>query len=127
LTDDVVRLAPPYPLRGPASSDPGSKSIRGSEKRDVEDWSFESLEGTQNESDELVKKFDGWGWKPSDFTAGKATKEALLKIHSPYILHLATHGFFAKEDPTTPQTQPGASLDERQSVIKRLLSSATPD
>ena len=29
-----------------SSSDPGSKSIRGSEKRDVEDWSFESLEGT---------------------------------------------------------------------------------
>ena len=25
------------------SSDPGSKSIRGSEKRDVEDWSFESF------------------------------------------------------------------------------------
>jgi CHAT domain-containing protein len=31
------------------SSDPGSKSIRGSEKRDVEDWSFESLTGTQKE------------------------------------------------------------------------------
>jgi hypothetical protein len=30
---------------------------------------------------------------PADFTAEKATKEALLKIHSPYILHLATHGF----------------------------------
>ena len=27
------------------SSDPGSKSIRGSEKRDIEDWSFESLDG----------------------------------------------------------------------------------
>jgi hypothetical protein len=49
--------------------------MRGSEKRDVEDWSFESLEGTQNESDELVKKFDGWGRKPSDFTAGKAQKK----------------------------------------------------
>jgi tetratricopeptide (TPR) repeat protein len=82
------------------SADPGSKSIRGSEKRDVEDWNFESLEGTQKESNELTKKFDGWGWTPTEFTAKEATKEALLKIHSPYILHLATHGFFAKEDPT---------------------------
>jgi len=99
-------------------SDPGSKSIRGSEKRDVEDWSFESLGGTQKESDELIKKFAGWGWTPTDFTTKEATKEALLKIHSPYILHLATHGFFAKEDPTTNHTDPEASLDDRQSVTK---------
>jgi CHAT domain-containing protein len=98
------------------SADPGS--IRGTEKRDIEDWSFASLDGTQKERDELIKKFLGWGWTPTDFTKKKATKEALLKIHAPYILHLATHGFFAKEDPTTPQTEPGASLDERQSVIK---------
>src|SRR5271165_1562714 len=98
------------------SADPGS--IRGTEKRDIEDWSFASLEGTQKESDELIKKFVGWGWKSGDFTGKEATKEALLKIHSPCILHLATHGFFAKEDPATAQTEPGASLDERQSVTK---------
>jgi tetratricopeptide (TPR) repeat protein len=100
------------------SSDPSSKSIRGSEKREIEDWSFEGLTGTQKEKDELIKKFTGWGWKPSDFTAKEATKEALLKIHSPYILHLATHGFFAKEDPTATQTEPGALLNDRQSVTK---------
>ncbi len=94
---------------------PDGSSIRGSEKRDVEDWSFESLTGTQKEGDELIKKFVGWGWTPSDFTAKEATKEAVLKIHSPYILHLATHGFFAKEDPTA---QPDALLNDRQSVTK---------
>jgi CHAT domain-containing protein len=93
-------------------------SMRGSEKRDIEDWSFGSLTGTQRESDELIKKFVGWGWMSTDFTAKEATKEALLKIHSPYILHLATHGFFAKEDPTTTQTEPGALLNDRQSVTK---------
>jgi len=98
------------------SADVGS--IRGSEKRDIEDWRFGSLEGTQKERDELVKKFDDWGWKPTDFTAKRATKEALLKIHSPYILHLATHGFFAKEDPTTDQTESESSLNVRQSVTK---------
>ena len=98
------------------SSDGGSKSIRGSEKREIEDWSFGSLEGTQRERDELIKKFVGWGWTPTDFIAKEATKEALLKIHSPYILHLATHGFFAKEDPTQPE--PAALLNDGQSVIK---------
>jgi tetratricopeptide (TPR) repeat protein len=93
-------------------------SIRGSEKMEIEDWSFGSLEGTQKERDELIKKFAGWGWTPCDFTAKEATKNALLKIHSPYILHLATHGFFAKEDPTATQTGPQALLNVRQSVTK---------
>src|ERR1700730_9764837 len=92
------------------SGDAGS--VRGSEKREIEDWNFESLTGTQKERDGLMKKFVGWGLTPTDFTAKEATKEALLKIHSPYILHLATHGFFAKEDPTS--TQPDALLNERQ-------------
>ena len=100
------------------SSEPGSKSIRGSEKRDVEDWSFESLTGTQKERDELMKKFAAWGWTPTDFTAKEATKEALLKIHSPYILHLATHGFFAKEDPSSANTESESPLNDRQRVTQ---------
>jgi CHAT domain-containing protein/Tfp pilus assembly protein PilF len=93
-------------------------SVRGSERGDIDDWSFGSLEGTQKERDELMKEFAGWGWTPSDFTAKEATKQALLKIHSPYILHLATHGFFAEEDPTTIQAEPAASLNDRQGVTK---------
>jgi hypothetical protein len=73
------------------------------------------LDGTQKERDELIKEFAGWGWTPIDFTAKEATKEALLKIHSPCILHLATHGFFAKEDPT--RTEPDPSMG-RQGVTK---------
>ena len=38
------------------------------------------------------------------------------KIVSPYILHLATHGFFAKEDPSAAQTD--ALLNERQNVSR---------
>jgi CHAT domain-containing protein len=105
-------------LAKPEHRSADADSIRGSEKRDIEDWSFEDLEGTQKESDELSKKFVGWGWAPIDFTAKGATKEALLKIRSPYILHLATHGFFAKEDPTSTQTESGASSNDRQSITK---------
>jgi CHAT domain-containing protein len=97
------------------SADAGS--IRGSERRKIEDWSFGSLEGTQKERDELIKEFADWGWTSTNFTAKEATKEALLKIHSPYILHLATHGFFAKEDPPAAKTEPESSLNDGQSVI----------
>jgi hypothetical protein len=53
-----------------------------------------------------------------DFTGKEATKEALLKIHSPYILHFATHGFFAKADPTSAKTEAESSLNDRQSTTK---------
>ena len=59
----------------------------------------------------------GVGHRPTS-PKKEATKVALLKIHSPYILHLATHGFFAKEDPTATQTESEVSLNDRQSVTK---------
>jgi TPR repeat protein/CHAT domain-containing protein/Tfp pilus assembly protein PilF len=103
------------------SSEPGVMSA-GKKKRDladeIENWRFGSLNGTQKENDELIKKFVGWGWTTSDFTAKEATKEALLKIHSPYILHLATHGFFAKEDAPAAQNEPQSSLNDGQTVTK---------
>jgi CHAT domain-containing protein len=101
------------------SSGPGSRSMRGSEKRDIEDWSFERLTGTMREGDELTKKFAGWGLTPRNFITREATKEALLKrVRSPYILHLATHGFFAKEDPSAAQTESRALRNDQRSVIK---------
>ena len=99
-----------------AGEPPYVVSLRGSERGDVEDWSFEDLTGTQTECNELSKKFAGWGWTTADFTAKKATKEALLKIQSPYILHLATHGFFAKEDSTASEAQ--SPLNDQRGVTK---------
>jgi CHAT domain-containing protein len=95
-----------------------SKWTRGSENSEIEDWNFVDLQETQNEGDELIKKFAGLDWATTDFTAEKATKETLLKIHSPHILHLATHIFFAKEDPLAAQTEPEPSMNARQSVSK---------
>jgi CHAT domain-containing protein len=99
-------------------SDPGSKPIRGSERADIAEWSFNSLDGTQKERDELMQEFGDWHWKLKDFTKKEATKEALLKIHSPYILHLATHGFFTKEDPAANPSDPETPSNGRQSVTK---------
>jgi CHAT domain-containing protein len=84
-----------------ASLDPpveGSGVLRGPEKRDVEDLSFEELGGTQKESAQLLPKFEHWGWQARSLSGSDVNKRALLDLHSPYILHLATHGFFEPED-----------------------------
>ena len=76
----------------------GSGVLRGAEKRDVEDLSFEELGGTQQESDQLIGQFKGWNWPTKSLTRAEVTKQALLELHGSYILHLATHGFFEPED-----------------------------
>jgi CHAT domain-containing protein len=41
-----------------------------------------------------------------------------VPLNVPHILHLATRGFFAKEDPTSANTEPEALMNDRQSVTK---------
>jgi tetratricopeptide (TPR) repeat protein len=106
---------------GNEASDPASQSIDRSEKAEIEDWSFTSLEGTEKETDELSTKFAGWGWTPSVYTKKEATKEALYKIHSPYILHLATYGFFANTHSKfflNPMYRSGLALAGAQTTIE---------
>jgi tetratricopeptide (TPR) repeat protein len=92
--------------------------VRGNEKRDLEDLFFSSLKGTQTECDKLGKAFAAWSWNTVSFTDKDATKEALFRIHSPYILHLATHGFFESED-QTDATESGLRLvTEERSAFK---------
>jgi CHAT domain-containing protein len=60
--------------------------------------SFQELGGTQKESAKLLLKFGAWGWQATSLSGQKASKRALLDLHGPYILHLATHGFFEPDD-----------------------------
>ena len=72
--------------------------LRGLGKREIAELSFLDLAGTQKESDKLLSKFQQWGWSTVALTGVNATKRALMELHSPYILHLATHGFFEPAD-----------------------------
>jgi CHAT domain-containing protein len=80
------------------SSNTTAGTVHGTEKRDIENLIFGPLEGTKQECDHLTKTFEGWHCQVASFTGQDATKAALLQVHSPYILHLATHGFFEPED-----------------------------
>jgi tetratricopeptide (TPR) repeat protein len=82
---------------GAASSATAATTLGGTEKRGIEDLTFGSLEGTQKECDRLVDAFQAWRLQPEVFTRQDASEASVLKVHSPYILHLATHGFFEPE------------------------------
>jgi tetratricopeptide (TPR) repeat protein len=92
----------------PSSSSLGPSALRGNEQRDLTEYSFSPLKGTQKESDALTRKFKEWDCQVVNFTGDQATKQALLKeVHSPYILHIATHGFFDRQS-SPSQSAPDA-------------------
>ena len=81
-----------------AASSVTAAALRGTEKKGIEELTFGPLEGTQKECDRLANAFESWHWSAEVFTGPNATKAALLQVHRPYILHLATHGFFEAVD-----------------------------
>jgi tetratricopeptide (TPR) repeat protein len=92
--------------------------LRGTEKRGMEELSFDPLDGTQKESDALSKMFKSWRWETTDLTGAKATKAALLHLQSPYILHLATHGFFEPVGSSDREFEQLQTMNENQNVLK---------
>src|SRR4029077_1712524 len=55
---------------------------------------FVPLPGTAREGKTLASAAARWNWSPRIYQGAQATKSLLQQIHSPHILHLATHGFF---------------------------------
>jgi tetratricopeptide (TPR) repeat protein len=76
----------------------GTGALAGEEKRDIEGLNFPELRGTRKECAQLIPRFKDWGWEAISITRQDANKQALLHLHSPHILHLATHGFFLPEE-----------------------------
>ena len=99
-------------------SDQSLPRLRGTDRRDMEDLRFDPLAGTQKEGDGLVQDFKSWGCQTIASNRARATKAALLQIHSPYILHLATHGFFELEDPSEAYPEPWQLLSAEPNVMK---------
>jgi len=58
---------------------------------------IKELPGTKIESDSIKKILTTQNWKVKDYLQKEATEEAIKKINSPQVLHIATHGFFLKD------------------------------
>lgn len=61
---------------------------------------FGALDGTAQESRRLQNLLRGSGYKVEAWSQREASEPRLKSLHSPWILHLATHGFFlSQSDP----------------------------
>jgi CHAT domain-containing protein len=92
--------------------------MRGREKTYMEDLSFPPLDGTETERAKLTRIFVDWRTETISLGGKDATKEALFRTHSPYILHLATHGFFASEDNSDTRATELQPVSLQASVFK---------
>ena len=86
------------------------------DRRDYDGYSLPRLPNTEQESQFLSSNCTSWHLKPATFTGTEATEAQVKGLHSPYILHLATHGFFLPDTQTTNQTRT-LQLDQKPPVV----------
>ncbi|WP_375754605.1 tetratricopeptide repeat protein [Corallococcus exercitus] len=99
----VVVLADPAFNTGPRALTGGASVVaeRSPSSREdlvARDWAPVPLPGSREEAEAIQRLFP----QAQLFLGAKATKERLLHLRTPGILHLATHGFFL-EDATAPE------------------------
>ena len=73
--------------------------------RDQSGGKLPPLPGTQAEIQAVERELDGAHWHAETFLGPMALKEVLRRVHSPRLLHIATHGFF---EPDQQVGAPGA-------------------
>lgn len=65
---------------------------------------WDALPGARAEADDVRRSLAGTAWAPVEtFVGDRATEAAFKTVHSPRILHVATHGFFVPEREMTPE------------------------
>lgn len=67
------------------------------------DARFAPLPGAETEGRRLAERARQRGWRSELFLGAEATEERLAGLHSPHMLHLATHGFFLPPPATDPE------------------------
>jgi CHAT domain-containing protein len=96
----VVCVAPYFEAATPAPEDRGATPAptRGIQADTYREPTLEPLPGTGREVESLGALASRWGWEVMTLEGSDALKGRLREIHSPGVLHLATHAFFLPED-----------------------------
>jgi CHAT domain-containing protein len=79
-------------------------ALRQLEQRDLASVRLLQLPGTARECALLFEQGRKWEWTTKVFSGAEATEAQLDALESPYILHIATHGFFLPDiEPPRPE------------------------
>jgi len=78
-----------------------------------------SLPGTKEEINVISKKLSSKGWKTTVYSEKEASEENLKKINAPRILHIATHGYFFKDNNISAEIDP--ILPDQQRTLSNPL------
>ncbi|HZF48127.1 MAG TPA: CHAT domain-containing tetratricopeptide repeat protein [Polyangiaceae bacterium] len=95
--------APSVVIGDPGFGDPAPRPKSGASRRAVEMF-FSPLPGTAEEAQVIASVLPG----ATLFTGARATEAAVKEGRAPYVLHIATHGFFLGE-PDAGAAAPGQS------------------
>jgi CHAT domain-containing protein len=86
--------------------------------RDAKDMRFKRLPDTKQEADAIEKCLrESQRINVRNYQGKKALEEVLLTVKSPRILHLATHGYFLKEEEIKPKPELGFMFQEREHMV----------
>jgi len=81
------------------------------------------LPGTKIEVSNIQTLLKTKSWKIDVFTEKNATEENLKKINNPYVLHIATHGFFIEAEETEQSLGRAFGIEPKRALENPLLRS----
>jgi len=77
------------------------RAIRSEELENFREQVFADLPGTEDEITGIAEVLEKSKWIVNTYMGERATESVIKSMKSPYVLHIATHGFFLKESVTT--------------------------
>ena len=78
--------------------------MRGAATRDIRGIRWDPLKGAAEEANDVKRSLEGTKYGPVELYDGKeALEEVFLSVHSPRILHVATHGYFLRHEELDPE------------------------
>jgi len=84
--------------------------MRGAASRDIRGLRWDPLKGAAEEAMDVKRSLEGTNYGPVQIYQGKeALEEVFLSVHSPRILHVATHGYFLRHEEL--------DLEDRESLV----------
>lgn len=95
----VVAADPDFDLAGTEASPP-SPELQGRQSRDlgqISDVSFSRLPGTREEGNRIARRLKVKPWLQAE-----VLEQKIKRLRSPWILHLATHGYFLADQNRDP-------------------------